>query len=124
MPDAVSMAITASGSFPMTATLSNDQSVMLVGKWTWTGFEWIQYAPPSNPRTQFINVAGICTGDPCGNNTTINNTAYDRGDKILVVVWAGAKYTVAKDVDLIGAYYRLAVLAEMGHLHRHHVLAG
>jgi hypothetical protein len=95
----------------MTATLSNDQSVMLVAKWTWgslrlyAGFEWIQFAPPSDAQTQFINVAGICTGAPCGNNTTISNTAYSAGDKILDVVWAGVKYTVVKDVDLIGAYY-------------------
>jgi hypothetical protein len=111
MRDAVSIAITASGTFPMTATLSNDQSVMLVAKWTWgslrlyAGFEWIQFAPPSDAQTQFINVAGICTGAPCGNNTTISNTAYSAGDKILDVVWAGVKYTVVKDVDLIGAYY-------------------
>jgi hypothetical protein len=111
MRDEVSMAITSSGTFPMTATLSNDQSVMLVAKWIWgpltlyAGFEWIQYAPPSDPQTQFFNEAGICTGAPCGNNTTISNTAYNAGDKILDVVWAGARYTVVKDVDLVGAYY-------------------
>jgi predicted porin len=111
MRDAVSMAITSTAPFPMTATLSNDQSVMVVGKWTWdrlqlyAGFEWIQYAPPSDPQTQFINVAGICTGAPCGNNTTISNTAYNAGDKTLYVAWAGARYTVVKDVDLVGAYY-------------------
>jgi predicted porin len=112
MRDAVSTAITASGTFPMTLTLSNDQSAMLVAKWTWgplglyAGFEWIQYAPPSDPQTSFFyNVAGICTGAPCGNNTTISNTAYSAGDKTLYVAWTGAKYTVIKDVDLIGAYY-------------------
>jgi hypothetical protein len=89
MRDAVSMAITSTAPFPMTATLSNDQSVMVVGKWTgdrlqlYAGFEWIQYAPPSDPQTQFVNVAGICTGAPCGNNTTISNTAYNDGDKTL-----------------------------------------
>jgi predicted porin len=111
MRDANTFAITASGTFPMTATLSNDQSMMAVAKWTWdrlrlyAGFEWIQFAPPSDPQTQFINVASICTGEPCGNNTTINNTAYNAGDKILYVVWAGVRYTVVEDVDLIGAWY-------------------
>jgi predicted porin len=111
MRDAVSIAITATPPYPLTATLSNDQSVMLVAKWIWgplrvyAGFEWIQYAPPSDPQTQFFNQADICTGTPCGNNTTISNAAYNAGDKTLDVVWAGARYTVVKDVDLVVAYY-------------------
>jgi len=113
MRDAVATAITPSGTFPMTATLSNDQSVMLTAKWTWDrlrlygGYEWIQFAPPSDPRTQFTNVAGICTGAPCFNDTAINNTAYNAGDKILNVAWAGVRYTVVKDVDVMGAWYHI-----------------
>ena len=113
MRDAVATAITPSGTFPMTATLSNDQSVMLTAKWTWDrlrlygGYEWIQFAPPSDPRTQFTNVAGICTGAPCFNDTAINNTAYNAGDRILNVAWAGVRYTVVKDVDVMGAWYHI-----------------
>ena len=112
MRDAVATSIGAAPMYPMTLTLSNDQSVMVGARWTWdrlrlyAGFEWIQYAPPSDPQTTFFyNVAGICTGAPCGNDTAISNTAYNAGDRTYYVAWGGARYTVVKDVDLVGAYY-------------------
>jgi hypothetical protein len=39
------------------------------------------------------------------NNPPESNTAFNARDEILDVFWAGARYTVVKDVDLIGAYY-------------------
>ncbi len=52
-------------------------------------------------------------GDPIGsifnNNTTITNTAYSASggfsDKILQIMWTGAKYAVTDNVDVTGAYY-------------------
>lgn len=100
----------------LTATLSDDTSVMLVGKYTngpvalFGGYEGIRYAPPSNPYAAgagFNDIAGdfVCAGCAGINNTNINSTAYSAGDKLFNVFWTGVKYTVVTDVNLIGAYY-------------------
>jgi predicted porin len=100
----------------LTATLSDDSSVMLVGKYSngpvklFAGYEFIQYAPPSNPYaagTGFSDIAGdfVCAGCAAINNTNINNTAYTAGDKLFNVFWTGVKYAVTTELDLIGAYY-------------------
>jgi predicted porin len=100
----------------VTATLSNDSSVMLVGKYSngplklFAGYEFIRYAPPSDPfapGTGFSNIAGdfVCAGCAAINNTNINNTAFSAGDKLFHVFWTGAKYAVTDNLDVIGAYY-------------------
>lgn len=100
----------------LTATLSNNSSVMLVGKYSngplklFAGYEYIQYAPPSNAfaaGTGFNDISGdfVCAGCAAINNTNINSTAFSAGDKILHVFWTGVKYSVATDVDITGAYY-------------------
>jgi predicted porin len=97
----------------LTATISDDYSVMLLGKYIngplslYAGYEWIEYTPPSDPQAFFTNISGdfICAGCADFNNTNINNTAFDAGDKILQIFWTGAKYRVITDVDVIGAYY-------------------
>jgi predicted porin len=103
----------------LTATISNDQSVMLLAKYVtgrlklYAGYEWIQYAPPSDPQTAFTNIAGLPMGAVFANGTAITNVAYSKGcaaaticsDKILQVMWTGARYTIIPDVDVIGAYY-------------------
>src|ERR1700720_3031882 len=84
----------------LTATLSDNSSVMLVGKYSngplkiFAGYEFIQYAPPSNPfapRTGFIDIGGdfVCAGCAAINNTNINNTAFNAGDKLFHVFWTG-----------------------------------
>ena len=99
-----------------TATLSNDTSLMLLAKYSngplklFAGYEYIQYAPPSNPfaaGTGFSDIAGnfVCAGCAAINNTNINNTAFAAGDKLFNVFWTGVKYTVIANLDLIGAYY-------------------
>jgi hypothetical protein len=93
-----------------TATISDDTSLMLLGKYSkgplnlYAGYEWIKYAPPSDPQSFFINIAGdfVCAAF---NDTNIDNTAYNAGDKVLQVFLSGVKYTVLTDVDVIGAYY-------------------
>jgi predicted porin len=100
----------------LTATLSNNTSVMLVGKYThgpiklFAGYEYIRYAPPSNPfaaGTGFSDIAGdfVCAGCAAINNTNINNTAFSAGDKQFHVFWTGVKYAVTDTLDLTGAYY-------------------
>jgi predicted porin len=99
----------------ITATLSNNTNVMLLAKYTidklklYAGYEWMQFAPPSDPIAAgagFTDIAGdfVCNG--CTNpDFTINNTKYNNKDKILQVFWAGARYSVTDTVDVAGAYY-------------------
>jgi predicted porin len=100
----------------LTATLSDDTSVMLVGKYSngpvklFAGYEYIQYAPPSNSfaaGTGFTNIAGdfVCAGCAAINNTNINNMAFSAGDKLFQVFWTGVKYSVTDNLDVTGAYY-------------------
>jgi predicted porin len=100
----------------LTATLSDNSSVMLVGKYSngplklFAGYEFIRFAPPSNrfaPGTGFSDIAGdfVCAGCAAINNTNINNTAFNAGDRLLHVFWTGVKYAVTDNLDLIGGYY-------------------
>jgi predicted porin len=100
----------------LTATLSNNSSVMLVGKYSngplklFAGYEFIQYAPPSNPFAPgagFSDIAGdfVCAACAAINNTNINNTAFSASDKLFHVFWTGVKYAITDNLDVIGAYY-------------------
>jgi predicted porin len=100
----------------LTATLSDNSSVMLVAKYTngpvqvFGGYEFIRYAPPSNPYVAgagFNDISGnfVCAGCTAFNNTNINTTAFNAGDKLFHVLWVGAKYTIMTDLDIMAAYY-------------------
>jgi predicted porin len=106
----------------MTATISNNTSVMALAKYTvdrlklYAGYEWMQFAPPSDPftvkGTGFTDIAGdaICFGcNTAIGGTNINSTAFSGSagfkDKILQVGWVGARYSVTDAVDVVGAYY-------------------
>ena len=100
----------------LTATISDNRAVMLVAKYAigplkvYAGYEHIRYMAPSDPQTAFTDVSGdfLCQGCNAFNNTNINNAAFGvngLGNKTLQVMWAGAKYAVTEDVDVIGAYY-------------------
>jgi predicted porin len=89
----------------------------------YAGYEWIQFANPSDPQTtsfrddgfQFFatNAAGSTfVGSP--NSTTIANNAFNAAcgsgvggcyDRVLQSMWAGGKYGITRDLDFIGAYY-------------------
>jgi hypothetical protein len=93
----------------------------------YAGYEWIQFANPSDPQTVFRNDGFLFTnqnGTASGgsalkgtmipiNGTTINNNAFNancgRGvgctDEVFQVMWTGAKYGITKDLDVIGAAY-------------------
>jgi predicted porin len=77
------------------------------------GYEWIQFAPPSNPQTAFTDIAGdaLCLGCAAINNTNISNTAFSGPnfrDRVLQIFWTGAKYAVTDSVDVTAAYYHYA----------------
>jgi predicted porin len=95
--------------FPNTlaARISDDRSLMLLGKYTYGplqvygGYEYISFAAPSNPQTTFIDIGGYTVV-----SADISNTFFD--GRVLQVSWTGAKYAVTNDVDVIGAYYHVS----------------
>ena len=100
----------------LTATISDNEAVMFVAKYTngplkvFAGYEHILYMAPSHPRTAFNSISGdfVCAGCTTFNNTTINNAAFGVNgldDKTFQVMWLGAKYAVTEDLDVYGAYY-------------------
>jgi predicted porin len=97
----------------LTATISDDSSVMLLGRYTngplnlYAGYEWIRFAPPSHPQFGFYNISQdfVCLDCAAFNNTNINNTAFSPHDRIEQVFWTGAKYAVTDKVDVMAGYY-------------------
>jgi len=100
----------------LTATISDDTSVMLLARYTigplklYGGYEWIRYGAPSDPQTGFNDISGnfICSGCAAINNTNINNRAFGLDgldNKILQVMWTGAKYAITDNLDVMGGYY-------------------
>src|ERR1700747_546847 len=100
----------------LTATISNNTAAMFVAKYTtgplklYAGYEYFRFTAPSDPQTGFSDIAGdfLCLDCQAINNTNINNTAFGvngLGNRVLQIMWTGAKYTVTDDLDVIGAYY-------------------
>jgi predicted porin len=97
----------------LTATISDDSSVMLLARYSngalklYAGYEWIQFAPPSDPQIAFYDISQdfVCLGCAALNNTNINNTLYSAHDRIEQVFWTGAKYAVTDKLDVMGGYY-------------------
>jgi predicted porin len=133
------------------ATVSNNTGVMAVGKWSinlvqpapaplvikggpvpppasgglltlYAGYEWMQFANPSDPQASFYDdgfrftdpAGGLLHGAaPSANGTAINNNAFNAlcgtgtgcSNEIFQTIWTGAKYGITKDLDIIGAYY-------------------
>jgi predicted porin len=106
----------------VTATLSDNTNVMVLAKYTteelklYAGYEWMQFAPPSNPftvaGTGFTTIVGDFVCLDCATaiaGTNISSTAYSASagfkDKVLQVFWFGARYSITESVDVVGAYY-------------------
>ena len=100
----------------LTATISDNTAAIFVAKYTtgplklYAGYEYIHYAAPSDPQTAFTDIAGnfLCQRGQTFNSTNINNAAFGvngLGNRVLQVMWIGAKYAVTDDLDVIGAYY-------------------
>jgi predicted porin len=100
----------------LTAQLSDNTNVMVTAKYTvdklrlYAGYEWTQFANPSDPANSFTDIAGtfICANCNTFNFTNINNASYSFKDRILQIVWAGAKYAVIDSLELTAAYYHQA----------------
>jgi predicted porin len=111
--DAVKSATLAAGSAAfaanpntLAATISDDDSVMLMARYTYqqlklyAGYEYIQFANPSDPLTSgFTNIAGIPILF-----SNITQTAFFN-DEHLQITWIGARYAFTDQVDAGIAYY-------------------
>jgi predicted porin len=93
----------------LSVTLSDNTNVMVAAKYSldklkiYAGWQWMQFANPSDPITGAGNGFTDMTGFFVPANQ-ISNTTYNK-EKIMQVVWAGARYSVTNSVDLVGAYY-------------------
>jgi predicted porin len=88
------------------ATVSDNDSVMLLGKYTYqklrlyAGYEYINFSNPSTPLTGgFTNIAGIGVLLPNIAQTTYTNSEH------LQISWTGARYAFTPTVDAGIAYY-------------------
>jgi predicted porin len=63
------------------------------------GYEHIQFTDPTNPlEAGSLTIGGYVLA-------VTSNTAFEFNDKTLQVFWAGLKWTVTPDFDLLAAYY-------------------
>jgi predicted porin len=108
----------------MQATISNNTTVMATAKYSvdrlklYAGYEWIQFANPSDPVSSFTDIAGdfLCAGCQIKpgnkgagllfNGTNINNTAYNV-DQIRQLAWFGGRYALTDSLDVAAAYYHI-----------------
>ena len=88
----------------MAATIADTNFFQVAAKYTigpvrlFAGYEYIDYANPSNPLAPGAFIQGGYT------IFAPNNTNFTT-DKIVQTVWFGAKYAVTRDLDITGAYY-------------------
>jgi predicted porin len=94
------------------ATISNNTSVMALAKYQvdrlklYAGWEWIQFAPPSDTITSFTDIAGdfLCANCQGFNNTNV--ASFAAGTKeIKQLAWVGARYSLTDSLDVAAAYY-------------------
>jgi predicted porin len=62
------------------------------------GYQRISFENPSIPLATGFDLDGFSLG-------AVNNTAFQKADKILKVYWAGVRYPVMKNATLAVAYY-------------------
>jgi predicted porin len=89
------------------ATISDDNSVMLLAKYTYHqlklfgGYEYITFSNPSTPvTTGFTGIAGIPFAF-----ADITQTAFAFHDEHLQIMWTGARYAFTSNFDAGIAYY-------------------
>ena len=105
---AASLSAAANLKFPGTlaATISDDNSVMLLAKYTYhqlrlyAGYEYITFANPTSPLTTgFTGIAGIPIAF-----ANITQTSFTINEH-LQISWAGARYAITPTLDAGVAYY-------------------
>ncbi|HEY2839761.1 MAG TPA: porin, partial [Pirellulales bacterium] len=100
--------VAASPSNALAATISDNTSYAFMGLYNmgflkfFGGYEHIQYANPSTPMAAGFNVAAYTAAYV---NVQSGPTSTYVNDKTLQVFWAGVRYTVLPQLDLVGAYY-------------------
>jgi predicted porin len=100
--------VAASPSNALAATISDNTSYGLMGLYNlgvvkfYGGYEHIQYANPNTPLSAGFNVAAYTIAFV---NVQSGPTSTYVNDKTLQVFWAGVRYTVVPQLDLVGAYY-------------------
>jgi predicted porin len=100
--------IAASPSNALAATVSDNTAYAFMGLYNmgvvkfFGGYEHIQYANPTTPLTAGFNVAAYTIAFV---NVQSGTKATFVNDKTLQVFWAGLRYTVIPNLDLVGAYY-------------------
>jgi predicted porin len=89
------------------ATISDDNSVMLLAKYTYRqlrlygGYEYTNFSNPSTPVTAgFTGIAGIPFAF-----ANITQTSYSFHDEHLQISWTGARYAITPTLDAGIAYY-------------------
>jgi predicted porin len=88
------------------ATLSNNDSVMLLAKYTagpfklFGGYEYIMYRNPSDAYPAGFNSIGGYAILPGGVKSNAYNDALD-----FQAFWGGVKYSILSNLDVTGAYY-------------------
>jgi len=88
------------------ATLSDNTSGVIMLRYTYGavklygGFEYILFRNPSDAYSEGFTTIGNYNVLP----GYVTSTAYDN-NKILRVLWTGAKYAVRGDIDVAGAFY-------------------
>ena len=99
----------------VTATISNNTAWVGLAKYVigplklYTGYEYIDFAPPSDVPTTLESANGtfVGAGFPL---TAISGTAYSGlpgsgSDKHLQIMWVGAKYSITGNLDVASGYY-------------------
>ena len=99
--------LASAGSGLVAGTVSDNTSFMLLAKYgmgpvqLFAGYEHIQFANPGHPLAVGSQLPNSGGGYSLG---SVNNTAFTN-KKVFQIFWAGAKYAVRSDIDLIAAYY-------------------
>lgn len=99
--------LASAGSGLVAGTVSDNTSFMLLAKYgiglaqLFAGYEHIQFANPGHPLEVGSQLPNSGGGYSLG---AVNNAAFTN-KKVLQVFWAGAKYALRADLDLIAAYY-------------------
>jgi predicted porin len=96
----------------LAVSIQDTTGVMLAAKYTWdrlklyAGYEWIQFAAPSDPVTAFRDAGGVFlqNGVPL-NGFNVVIAPFSGPDKIQQTAWVGARYSVTDSLDAAVAYY-------------------
>ena len=100
--------VSASPSNALAATISDNTTYALMGLYNmgtlkfFGGYEHIQYANPDTALAAGFDVSAYRVAYV---NVQSGPTSTYVNDKVLEVFWAGVRYTVIPELDLVGAYY-------------------